>query len=266
MRHFYNPWQKKSTESSIWHQMQLIFQRDVGLLDGGEVVELNYQYNEDGTKVIVTGKLLTNPVEPDSDLDGLTDEEEVYIYGTNPLKRDTDGDGLDDKKEIEIKFDPTEKGGDAVKADFLKNANIVKDKLNYLHGRRIKGILVTVKSFIVSTNKEFARVKKINFYQKKYEALETFYGWIDQGSEYDIAVEQSVYYNHGLEEIEEIILNITIATRYSRCGKIIAEQFKKRLETVISKVKTLNLQECGLTDEEIKVFNEEIEEVEALIL
>ena len=108
-------------------------------------------------------------------------------------------------------------------------------------------------------------MNKINFYQKKYEALETFYGWIDQGSEYDIAVEQTAYYNHGLEEIEEIILNITIASRYSRCGKTISEQFKKRLETAISKVKTLNLQEYGLTDEEIKVFSEEIEEVEVLI-
>lgn len=70
-------------------------------------------------------------------------------------------------------------------------------------------------------------MKRINFYQKKYEALETFYGWIDQGSEYDIAVEQSVYYNHGLDEIEEIILNITIATRYSRCGKKYQNNSKK---------------------------------------
>lgn len=38
-------------------------------------------------------------------------------------------------------------------------------------------------------------------------------------SEYDIAVEQSIYYKHGLEEIDEIILNITIAIRYSRCEK-----------------------------------------------
>lgn len=109
-------------------------------------------------------------------------------------------------------------------------------------------------------------MNRINFYQKKYEALETFYGWIDQGSEYDIAVEQSIYYNHGLEEIDEIILNITIATRYSRCGKTISEQFKRRLETTISKVKMLNLQEYGLTDAEIKVFYEEVEEVEVLIL
>ncbi len=108
-------------------------------------------------------------------------------------------------------------------------------------------------------------MKEINFYQKKYEALETFYGWIDQGSGYDIAVEQSIYYNHGLEEIDEIILNITIATRYSRCGKAVSKEFKKRLETTILKAKMTNLQEYGLTDEEIKVFNEEIEEVEALI-
>lgn len=71
-------------------------------------------------------------------------------------------------------------------------------------------------------------MKRINFYQKKYEALETF--------------------------------------RYSRCGKKISEQFKNRLEMVISKVKTLDLQEYGMTDEEIKVFNEEVEEVETLIM
>lgn len=69
-----------------------------------------------------------------------------------------------------------------------------------------------------------------------------------------------------MEDIEEIILNITIATRYSRCGKAITEQFKKRLETAISKFKTLSLQEYGLTDEEIEVFNEEVDEAETLIL
>lgn len=105
----------------------------------------------------------------------------------------------------------------------------------------------------------------MNFYQMKCKALEIFYGWIDQGSEYDIAVEQSFYYNPGLEEIEEIILNITIATRYARCGKEISAQFKKRLESVIPKVKTINMNEYGLSDEEIRAFNEDIKEAEALI-
>lgn len=32
-------------------------------------------------------------------------------------------------------------------------------------------------------------MKKINFYEKKCQALEIFYCWVDQGSEYDIAVD-----------------------------------------------------------------------------
>ncbi len=108
-------------------------------------------------------------------------------------------------------------------------------------------------------------MKKINYYQKKYDAMEIFYGWVDQGSEYDIAVEQSIYYNQGMEEIDEIILNITIATRFARCGKRISEQFRKHLENIVSKAKMVNVNEYGLADDEIKVFYEELEEVEALI-
>ena len=77
-----------------------------GLLDGEEVVELNYQYNKDKTQVIVTGKFLCDPSSIDSDGDGLTDEEELYYYGTSPLLQDTDGDGLSDKLEIDEWYDP----------------------------------------------------------------------------------------------------------------------------------------------------------------
>ena len=41
-------------------------------------------------------------VERDSDGDGLTDEDEINIYGTNPSRADTDGDGLTDSQEIRI--------------------------------------------------------------------------------------------------------------------------------------------------------------------
>ena len=44
-----------------------------GLLDGEEVAELNYKYNEDKTKVTVTGKMFSNPLEPDGDYDGKPD-------------------------------------------------------------------------------------------------------------------------------------------------------------------------------------------------
>ena len=83
-----------------------------GLYDGEEVVELNYQYNEDKTQVIVTGKLLSDPLNADTDGDGLTDEEEIYYYGTDPFKADTDGDGLTDSLEIELWFDPLQADAD----------------------------------------------------------------------------------------------------------------------------------------------------------
>ena len=45
----------------------------------------------------------------DSDEDGLTDRDEVNIYGTNPALADTDGDGFTDKAEIyTLKTDPLE--------------------------------------------------------------------------------------------------------------------------------------------------------------
>ena len=42
----------------------------------------------------------TNPYNPDTDGDGLTDYQEVRIYFTNPLNPDTDGDGINDFEEI----------------------------------------------------------------------------------------------------------------------------------------------------------------------
>jgi len=38
----------------------------------------------------------------DSDGDGLSDEDEKYVYGTNPNKADTDGDGLSDGDEVNV--------------------------------------------------------------------------------------------------------------------------------------------------------------------
>lgn len=43
---------------------------------------------------------------PDSDGDGLSDEDEINQYGTDPDKADTDDDGLDDATEIAYGLDP----------------------------------------------------------------------------------------------------------------------------------------------------------------
>lgn len=42
----------------------------------------------------------------DSDSDGLSDYDELYVYGTSPYLADTDSDGVDDKTEIEQGTDP----------------------------------------------------------------------------------------------------------------------------------------------------------------
>lgn len=50
----------------------------------------------------------TDPENPDTDGDGLSDGDEVHLYRTNPLKADTDGDGLNDGAEVlNYRTDPT---------------------------------------------------------------------------------------------------------------------------------------------------------------
>ncbi len=47
-------------------------------------------------------QLGTDPNNPDTDGDGLTDGQEVNVYGTDPKNRDTDGDGLTDGQEVNV--------------------------------------------------------------------------------------------------------------------------------------------------------------------
>ncbi|KKQ39418.1 MAG: S-layer domain-containing protein [Candidatus Magasanikbacteria bacterium GW2011_GWA2_37_8] len=48
----------------------------------------------------------TNPNKSDSDSDGLLDKDEINIYKTNPLKADTDGDGKKDGYEVDRGTNP----------------------------------------------------------------------------------------------------------------------------------------------------------------
>lgn len=60
----------------------------------------------DGLSDVEEKNLGTDPDNPDTDDDGLTDGEEHFDTGTDPLDPDTDDDGLTDGKEIEIGTDP----------------------------------------------------------------------------------------------------------------------------------------------------------------
>lgn len=61
--------------------------------------DLNDLYNENSVNVAE----LKNK---DTDEDGLSDYEELYIYNTSPYIEDTDSDGYLDKEEIENGYDP----------------------------------------------------------------------------------------------------------------------------------------------------------------
>ncbi len=54
---------------------------------------------------------------PDGDNDGLFDDDEVDIYGTNPTVADTDGDGSSDGEEIYLGTDPKVKNAAAARPD-----------------------------------------------------------------------------------------------------------------------------------------------------
>gem|GEM_PF-3305167 len=56
----------------------------------------------------------SNPLGGDIDGDGLTNQQEVYTYGTNPFVSDTDGDGIDDLYEVNNNFLDALFAGDAL--------------------------------------------------------------------------------------------------------------------------------------------------------
>jgi len=63
----------------------------------------------DGLSNIDEFNQATDPQNPDTDGDGLTDGEEIHLYSTLATNPDTDGDGLDDRLEVrDLKTDPND--------------------------------------------------------------------------------------------------------------------------------------------------------------
>jgi hypothetical protein len=93
----------------------------------------------------------TDPNNPDTDGDGLTDGEEVNRYGTDPLKKDTDNDRLTDFQEVKgvtIKQRIYVCGKKKVPSSITVKTNPVKkdtDKDGIADGKEVKGFKIKQK-------------------------------------------------------------------------------------------------------------------------
>ncbi len=73
------------------------------------VVTILDDADNDGLSNDQEAALLTDPMNPDTDGDGLTDGDEINVYHTNPLLADSDNDGVSDGMEIAAGTDPNDK-------------------------------------------------------------------------------------------------------------------------------------------------------------
>lgn len=66
--------------------------------------------DQDGLTNLEEFNANSNPNQSDTDLDGLSDGEEVNLYGSDPTNIDTDGDGMQDKWEVDNGLDLLDPG------------------------------------------------------------------------------------------------------------------------------------------------------------
>lgn len=74
--------------------------------DGNGVADGDEDLDGDGLSNLSETEIGTSIFKPDTDEDGLSDADEIQLYGTDPLLKDTDSDGVSDAKEIELGTDP----------------------------------------------------------------------------------------------------------------------------------------------------------------
>lgn len=73
--------------------------------------------DEDGLSNVKEIEIGTNPQISDTDCDGLSDGDEINIYGTDPLNPDTDNDGISDGEEVKLGLDPKNGSSDGKTLD-----------------------------------------------------------------------------------------------------------------------------------------------------
>lgn len=74
--------------------------------DNNSVLDGDEDLDSDMLTILEEFQYGTDNLREDTDGDGLTDYDEIYVYGTDPLTADTDNDGISDGSEIKIGMNP----------------------------------------------------------------------------------------------------------------------------------------------------------------
>lgn len=161
----------------------------------------------------------TNPLLSDSDMDGLSDYEEIFTYKTDPNKKDTDGDGLNDYDEIELGLDPLKndsKNDGILDGDRILTYDYTSDKLKM----KIEG-----KGNIVSTIAEVHENTKIS---NKVGVIDNLFTFYTDGT----LIQAIVTINYTDEELKKYGLNEDNLSIYYYNEK---ESKYEKIDTVLNK-------------------------------
>ena len=100
-----------------------------GLQEGSVYYVAVTSYVNGGSESEFSNELVVSVTKVDTDNDGISDYDEVNLYGTDPNNPDTDGDGISDYDEILQGTDPLHKD-----AKVTKKAQLVTNYANFNHG------------------------------------------------------------------------------------------------------------------------------------
>jgi len=95
-----------------------------------EPIDIDSDQDDDGLTTREEKQWETDPLDPDSDGDGLNDGDEIKKFATNPLDPDSDSDGLNDGNEINLATDPLDSDSDSDGLNDGDEINLATDPLD----------------------------------------------------------------------------------------------------------------------------------------